>query len=127
MRSIVRSHPRFIPPAAPRLRPCERPKISLHAPPADHEGPRGLTCAGAAAPTRLLVRIDLKALHANLAATWRRPPTHPEVRDFLAAAGFVPAAEGWTATEESLMRLDPSEILSAEPLAAPAVPLARAS
>lgn len=129
MRSIVLTHSRFILPAAPRLRPGERPKISLHAPPASaDECGRGLTEAGGAAPAaRLLVKIDLKALHANLAATWRRPPTPHEVRDFLAAAGFVPAANGWTATEESLMRLDPSEVLSAEPVVPPAVPLARAS
>jgi hypothetical protein len=130
MRSTVPARLRFVPPAAQRLGPGDRPKISLHAPPAADEWARGLTAraeSAAASPARLLVKIDLKALHANLAATWRRPPSHQEVRDFLAAAGFVPVADGWTATEESLMRLDPSEILSAEPVPPAAVPLARAS
>lgn len=92
-----------------------RPKISLHAPPGPEMGAARQRPVGPPQP-RMLVKIDLHLLRENLSATWRHRPTEQEVLDFLASAGFVRSPDGWLGREEGLMRLDPSEVLSVEPI-----------
>ena len=74
--------------------------------------------AGATAQPLLRVRVDLLKLRENLSAEWRRRLSSREVFDFLTRAGFREAPDGgeWLAPEPVLMRLDPSEVVSAEPL-----------
>jgi hypothetical protein len=67
-------------------------------------------------PAELLVKVDVRRLHANLRLSWGRPLRDSELRDFLVQAGFRPVRDGWIAVERSLMALDPSEVISSVPL-----------
>ena len=65
----------------------------------------------------LRVTINLRKLRENLSQAWRRRLSPQEVRDYLTRAGFREDAGGaaWLAGDSLLMRLDPSEVISAEP------------
>jgi hypothetical protein len=67
-------------------------------------------------PAELLVKVDVRRLHANLRLSWGRPLRDSEVGEFLAQAGFRRVADGWIALERCLMALDPSEVISSEPV-----------
>ncbi len=64
----------------------------------------------------LLVKLDVRRLHRNLRLSWGRPLRDSDVHDFLAHAGFRQVPDGWIAVERSLMLLDPSEVISSEPV-----------
>ena len=70
----------------------------------------------------LRISIDLPKLRENLSLMWGRRLSAHEVHDFLSRAGFREDPSGsdyWLAADSLLMRLDPSEVISAEPLRLP--------
>jgi hypothetical protein len=64
------------------------------------------------------VTIDIPKIQANVFATEGGRLTDLAVRNWLRSVGFSPEGNGltWLATQESLGRLEKSEILRAEPL-----------
>ena len=62
------------------------------------------------------VKIDLLILRENLSAADQRPVSDEAVRQFLIDSGFIPEGDYWIVEEKDLGQLDPSEVLSAEPL-----------
>ncbi|CAA9378929.1 MAG: hypothetical protein AVDCRST_MAG64-468 [uncultured Phycisphaerae bacterium] len=62
------------------------------------------------------VTIDVRRIQANVLATEGGRLTDLAVRNWLRSVGFSPQADGltWLAAQESLGRLDKSEILRAE-------------
>lgn len=65
---------------------------------------------------QFLVNVDLDKLHGNLSRAWRQRLTVQDTHDFLLRAGFRPVRGGWLAAEHRLMLLDPSEVISADPI-----------
>ena len=64
------------------------------------------------------VTIDIPKIQANVFASEGGRLTDLAVRNWLRSVGFSPEGDGltWLATQESLGRLEKSEILRAEPL-----------
>ena len=62
------------------------------------------------------VRIDREKVLANLSREDGRPWTGAELDQWLLDAGFERYNDGWLVAEENLGHLDPSEVLSAEPI-----------
>ena len=68
---------------------------------------------------RFRITINLPALRANLSREDGRNISDDEVHKWLLDAGFKPIGSSWTVTESDLGQLDPSEVLSAEPVEEP--------
>ena len=69
--------------------------------------------------TRLFqIHIDLGLLRNNLSREEGRDVSDAEVGGWLNDSGFKPTGDGWTVEESNLGQLDPSEVISAEVVAA---------
>ena len=64
------------------------------------------------------IRIDLSLLRNNLSREEGRDVSDAEVGRWLNDAGFKPTREVWIVEESNLGQLDPSEVISAEVVAA---------
>ena len=73
-----------------------------------------------ATDARVAVDVDLIALAAHLSAEDQRRVSIAECRRWLRDAGFEPHAGRWLVAERDLGQLDPSEVRSVGPAAAPA-------
>ena len=64
-------------------------------------------------PKKLLIRLHLDRIRANLAREDGREWSEEAVRRWLIEAGFTPTDVGWLVDEPNLGQLDPSEVESA--------------
>jgi hypothetical protein len=68
-------------------------------------------------PRRVRVKLDLRAIRANLEREGGGPVTEQDVTKWLSEAGFTRAdPEHWIVLESHLGHVDASEVLEAEPL-----------
>lgn len=65
---------------------------------------------------RLRVRINMPAVIQHLSREERRAVSADEVRQWLEDAGFTRHNDDWEVEEANLGHLDPSEVVSVEPI-----------
>ena len=65
---------------------------------------------------RLRVRLNLPRLTEHLSREEKRALSVEEVNQWLEDAGFVKTNGGWEVDEPNLGHLDPSEVISVEPV-----------
>ncbi len=63
---------------------------------------------------KLLIRLHLDRIRANLAKEDGREWSADDVRRWLVEAGFTPTDAGWLVDEPNLGQLDPSEVAAVE-------------
>ena len=63
---------------------------------------------------KLLIRLHLDRIRANLAKEDGREWSDDDVRRWLVEAGFTPSDGGWLVDEPNLGQLDPSEVAAVE-------------
>jgi hypothetical protein len=65
---------------------------------------------------RLRVKLNVPVLIAHLTREEQRPVREDEVVRWLRDAGFTASGDAWIVAEADLGHLDPSEVISVEPL-----------
>ena len=65
---------------------------------------------------RLRVKLNIPELIAHLTREEKRPVREDDVIQWLKDAGFTAAGDAWIVAEADLGHLDPSEVISVEPL-----------
>ena len=63
---------------------------------------------------KLLIRINLEKVRANMSKQEGRQLSEREVQDWLSDANFTAVGDQWLVNEPDLGQLDPSEVLSVE-------------